>query len=181
MYGMRNGLGFDYYDLLASAGGVQQCDARDSACVASNEQITDAVRALWTNKYMTDPNTANLPAPPVNVQVDASPAALAQFMNNQAVTDTRVQVQGGPSYSEAQLVAAKAPVSILPATPQTVPVAAVVNSIPAVPPTLPATPGSPGSGFTLPTVDGFDLSSIPWWGWAAGAGVALMAFGGGRR
>ena len=32
----------------------------------------------------------------------------------------------------------------------------------------------------LPTVAGFNLSTIPWWGWAAAAGVALFAFGGGR-
>ncbi len=33
----------------------------------------------------------------------------------------------------------------------------------------------------LPMVaPGFDLSSIPLWGWAAAAGVALFAFGGGR-
>jgi hypothetical protein len=31
-----------------------------------------------------------------------------------------------------------------------------------------------------PTIGGFDLTSIPWWGWAAAAGVALFAFGGGR-
>ncbi len=45
--------------------------------------------------------------------------------------------------------------------------------------------GTPFVGpFQLPTVGGFDLSSVPWWGWAAGAGVLFMAFGGfsgGRR
>jgi hypothetical protein len=30
------------------------------------------------------------------------------------------------------------------------------------------------------TTAGFDFSTIPWWGWAAGAGVALFAFGGKR-
>jgi hypothetical protein len=34
--------------------------------------------------------------------------------------------------------------------------------------------------FTLPTVGGFDLSTIPVWGWAVAAGVALFAFGGKR-
>jgi hypothetical protein len=30
------------------------------------------------------------------------------------------------------------------------------------------------------TIGGFDLSSIPWWGWLAAGGVALFAFGGKR-
>lgn len=37
-----------------------------------------------------------------------------------------------------------------------------------------------GQTLTLPTVGGFDLSLIPWWGWLAAGGVALFAFGGGR-
>jgi hypothetical protein len=28
------------------------------------------------------------------------------------------------------------------------------------------------------TIAGFDLSSIPWWGWAIGAGVAIFAMRG---
>jgi hypothetical protein len=35
-----------------------------------------------------------------------------------------------------------------------------------------------GSGSDGSTVGGFDLSSIPWWGWAVAAGVAVMAFSG---
>jgi hypothetical protein len=34
--------------------------------------------------------------------------------------------------------------------------------------------------FTLPTVGGFDLSTVPWWGWAGAAAVAFFAFGGKR-
>jgi hypothetical protein len=50
------------------------------------------------------------------------------------------------------------------------------------PPGAPAaTPGIslPGSSSSAAVVSsGFDLSSIPWWGWAAGAGVAVLAFSG---
>ncbi len=37
-----------------------------------------------------------------------------------------------------------------------------------------------GSSFHLPTVGGFDLGSVPWWGWAAAAGVGFLALGGNR-
>jgi hypothetical protein len=62
-----------------------------------------------------------------------------------------------------------------PATPPQTPAA----GMPATPPTPPAT-GSTNSS-TSSIVGGFDLSSIPTWGWLlAAAGVALFAFGGGR-
>jgi hypothetical protein len=47
--------------------------------------------------------------------------------------------------------------------------------------TTPGSTATPGTSVTLPTVGGFDLSTIPWWGWAAAAGVALVAFGKGGR
>lgn len=52
-----------------------------------------------------------------------------------------------------------------------------------VPPVVPVvTPLGTGSsaGSTPAASSSFSISSIPWWGWAAGAGVALMAMGGGR-
>jgi hypothetical protein len=47
-----------------------------------------------------------------------------------------------------------------------------------VPPTV-RTP-VPTSPLLVALPGGFDLSSIPWWGWLAAGGVALFAFGGGR-
>lgn len=46
--------------------------------------------------------------------------------------------------------------------------------------TIISSSGATSPSVSLPTVGGFDLSTIPWWGWAGAAGVALFAFGGGR-
>jgi len=42
-------------------------------------------------------------------------------------------------------------------------------------------PAPGGSTLVLPVVAGFDLGSIPWWGWAGAAGLAFLAFGKGGR
>jgi hypothetical protein len=264
------GLGFDYYDLLKSAGGTQVCDPRDSACVAQNEQITDAVRALWTSQYMTNPDVANQPVPDVSVNLQTSPAALQQYMQNIPVTSETISVDQGPVKTAAQWLsggsggasAAVTPVrrggqltfttskgtaalqvgdtwlvaisGASPNSPVTVsgsgpggafsntpmgstdgsgnfsksgsvgtaeigswseqwavggaPSGAFSFTVAAVP-TSPVifksgtTDGSTPGGAAASggsTVGGFDLSSIPWWGWALGAGAALFMFGGGR-
>jgi hypothetical protein len=175
------GLGFDYYDLLKSAGGTQTCDPRDSACVAQNEQITDAVRALWTSQYMTNPDVANQAVPDVSVNLQTSPAALQQYMQNIPVTSETISVDGGPVQTAAQWLAG--PVAPAPVVKAVAPAAKASAPAPAAGPSaVPAAEGAPAlsSSLSLPTVGGFDLSSIPWWGWAGAAGVALFMFGGGR-
>jgi len=44
----------------------------------------------------------------------------------------------------------------------------------------PATGSAPAAGSAALSIGGFDLSSIPWWGWAGGAAALLFAFGGKR-
>jgi hypothetical protein len=39
---------------------------------------------------------------------------------------------------------------------------------------------TPAQSVSLPTVAGFDLSTIPWWGWLAAGGAALFMMKGGR-
>jgi hypothetical protein len=41
-----------------------------------------------------------------------------------------------------------------------------------------ATGSTSGSTTSSTTTAGFDLSSIPWWGWAIGAGAAIFAISG---
>jgi hypothetical protein len=70
--------------------------------------------------------------------------------------------------------------TVAPATP---PVPGVLQGgSPAPVPSVPV-PGAGGSTtFVLPTVGGFDLSRVPWWGWAGAAAAAYFMFGqGGRR
>jgi hypothetical protein len=66
-----------------------------------------------------------------------------------------------------------------------------VSAVPVVPPAgaspspaggspLPAGAPAPGAS-VVPPSSGFDLSSIPVWGWALAAGVAVFAFSGGGR
>jgi hypothetical protein len=45
--GGRRGLGYDYYDVLAEAGGLRSCDPHDSACVARNTQVQAAAEDIW--------------------------------------------------------------------------------------------------------------------------------------
>lgn len=188
------GLGFDYYDLLKSAGGTQACDPRDSACVAQNEQITDAVRALWTSQYMTNPDVANQPVPDVSVGVDTSARAFQSFMQNVPVTSETISVDSGPAYSAAQYLAAPAPapapiVKAPAPAPVAAPIAAPVARAAASPTAAPAPSASPAaegapalsSSVSLPTVGGFDLSSIPIWAWVGAGALALFAFSGGGR
>lgn len=186
------GLGFDYYDLLKSAGGTQQCDPRDSACVAQNEQITDAVRALWTSQYMTNPDVANQPVPDVSVNLNTSPAALQQYMQNVPVTSETISVDSGPAVSAAQYLAQSAPKVVAPVPVVKAPaIAPAPASGPSMAPaaitpagqTIVTSSGvqtAPGAAVSTSPTTGFSFGSIPWWGWAAGVGVALFAFGGGR-
>jgi hypothetical protein len=95
----------DWADLMASAGGTKQCDPRDVSCVASNEQITDAVNQVWA-QYMS--STSGAPeGTVVTVHPDTSAAAIAQYNNNQVVTSDTVTVDtpSAPpvTYSVAQL------------------------------------------------------------------------------
>jgi hypothetical protein len=63
-----------------------------------------------------------------------------------------------------------------------VPATASTGSAPTPPVNPPASSGSSsGASSSSTVIAGFDLSSIPTWGWlAAAAGVAFFAFGGGR-
>jgi hypothetical protein len=44
---------------------------------------------------------------------------------------------------------------------------------------IPASSSAPVAS-VLPTVGGFDLSTVPWWGWGLAAGAAYFAFGRGK-
>jgi len=74
-----------------------------------------------------------------------------------------------PAPSNGSTSTAPVAVPTLPTTPQ--------SPVPTVVPTVaPSVAVSPSTGLT---VAGFDLSTVPWWGWAGVAVVAVLAFGGG--
>jgi hypothetical protein len=122
-YGLRgcngrlHGLGFTLQDLIAQTG-IQDCNPRDIACVAENEQRADAATALWVANYMTHPETANMAVPNVSLNLDTSDAALSQYQSNIPVTDQTIRVQGGPTQSAAQLMGRASPAGAQAAAPR---------------------------------------------------------------
>ena len=116
----------------------------DSACIARNEVASDAYQAA---KYVYDYGGPPPSNQGVVVQQGGTP-----FVNLPPVQT--VNVDGTPV--QARAVVAPAAVSS-----SLVPTASIDSSTGAVV----ATPL---------TVGGFDLSTIPWWGWLAAGGAALF-------
>ncbi len=178
MYGWGNygGLGvLDYYGLLAQAN-LQDCDPMDSACVSNNVAKQAAVQDLWVSKYMTTgaPDDVKLtfaPQTQAEVREFYNPSDLFWSGN---VVDTRgimTSATGGKT------------------TPYVPPPS------PPPPPPPPNQRGTNPAGKAIINSSGaqndptqkqvFDLggsfiSSVPWWGWLAGAGVAVFALKGAR-
>ena len=161
------GLGYDYYDVLRATG-IEDCDPRDSACVARNQQRDNAAVDYWLT-VMGNPDTASQPTPKITVGLDTSQYALNQFMNNQPLT------------SETISVGNQAPVSVATLETQTRPPAPVKAAAPAGISPTPVAGGNSGPVLTsvLQTAPGgFSVSDVPWWGWLAGGAVALFALRG---
>ena len=171
------GMGYTLDDLI-SASGMEQCDPRDSACVGRNAQRDNAAVDQWMT-VMKDPNTANLPVPSFNVNVDSSAGALNAFMNNQPLTSETSQLGSGPVVSVAQLEQAYTPPAASPkpkAAAGTTPSGAVITASNGVSTDTTTPIGSPA--FNL---GGFSFPSLPWYAWAGMAAVGIFAFGGGGR
>lgn len=166
-----------YYDLLAQAD-LQNCDPRDSACVSNNVAKQAAVEDLWVNRFIT----TGAPAGTVLTFNPQTQAQVNEFYNP-------TNVSGGNVVDTRGIMQVSVPAPIPPAVvipPAPVPVAAKV-------PTVVTTPTTSTSGVQMPpgtssaagaaassslVIAGFDLASIPWWGWLAGAGAAVFAFKG---
>jgi hypothetical protein len=193
--GLLDGRGLGVYnppDLAAFGldpnGGGMHCDPRDVPCVqrqndASNAYEEAKAKAGWDSNR--DDCLANLKLNSgTPEQMAAGLARCNAAYADSAAAAIRLSVAEGMS---PESIAWAAPLAV-PASVASVPVAARVAAPAAAPVVLkmPAAVVASGaaaessSTFVLPTVAGFDLTSIPWWGWAAAAGVALFAFGGGR-
>lgn len=184
------GLGMDYNQLLAQAG-LQDCDPRDSACVSNNVAKQAAVEDLWVNKYMTQPGGA-----PDGTVLNFTPQTQAQvteFYDPTHLAGNVVDTRGILSVQSPAPPVART--NTVYNTPTPTPVQAVANlgtPAPAVVVSSSGAQNAPGAsspakelaqvieGLTVAAIPGFDLSSIPWWGWAAGAGALFFAFGGSR-
>jgi hypothetical protein len=95
-----------------------------------------------------------------------------------STADTPVSWYGGGG-SVAPFVGVNVPVKPAPKMAASAPAPSPGTLAPVMPA---AAPGAPllSPTFSLPTVGGFDLPSIPWWGWGLAAGAAFLAFGGAR-
>ncbi len=183
MYGWGNyGLAGDYYSLLAQAN-LQDCDPRDSECVSNNVAKQAAVEDLWVSKYMTQAGGA-----PSDLVLSFTPQTDAQVHEFYAgdnpysggnVVDTRNILAVGRGDSTPVVY------NPMPVTPSASPVPPVAPKIIDVKPvagkTVISSSGPSESTSMLPwTAPGgvSIFSSIPWWAWLAGGGVALYAMKG---
>lgn len=186
-YPQRRGMGYGLDDLIR-ASGMEDCDPRDSACVDRNAQRDNAAVDQWMT-VMKDPNTANLPTPTFVVNVDQSAAALNRLMNNLPLVSETSSLGTGPTVSVAALEAAQQP----PSSPVAPKAAAAVTPVAQAYTTGGGSPAaSPAPAASLPVfttaaltaalpADAVSfLSSVPWWGWAAAAGVAFLALKGSK-
>lgn len=171
----------DYYDLMAQAH-LENCSPMDSTCVSNNVAKQAAVEDYWAAHQSTGvPDSTVLtftPQTEAQVRENYNPANIFSGGN---VIDTRgiMQVSGdmGVAPGGSYLGGGVAPVSVAvaapaAAAPKTAAGQTIINSAGVVQP--------PGIGPAV-SIGGFDLSSVPWWGWAVAGGAALsFAFGGGR-
>ena len=175
----RRGLGYDYYDVLRATG-IEDCDPRDFACVSRNQERDNAAVDYWQT-VMKDPNTANLPTPNISVTLDTSQAAQQAFLNNQPLTSELISAGGGAPVSVATLEGQQVK-PVVPKPPIASPGAGSGSPAGggAAASGTPLAPGAPQLTPTLqlPTAGGFSFDSVPWWGWLAGAGVAVLAMRG---
>jgi hypothetical protein len=171
-------------------GGGMHCDPRDVSCVqrqndASNAYEEAKAKAGWdSNRDDCLKNLALNPGTPEQMAAglarcnaayaDAAKAAIALS----AAEGMSPESIAWAAPLAVPVPVASAPVAARAAAPVAAPAPVVLN----MPAAVVASGGAAESSstFVLPTVAGFDLSTVPWWGWAAAAGVALFAFGGGR-
>jgi len=207
MYRMRRGFsGFGdcgnpplLSDFQAGAGSCTLGQgAATAACLAAqdnNEQQFILAQAAW-NACKGDVEQGGAPSPN---QIIGVPGQGPTETLEQAAT----QIYGSTPAGQAQVAQAfsapaiqpppTAPPSPPPTTPQAPPAATTVISSSPTPSGAPIVinsgGGAPPSQFynssavpqdTSAQTSGFSLSTIPWWGWAAAAGVALVAFSGKR-
>lgn len=178
MYGWGRYAGFgtlDYYGLLAQAN-LENCSPMDSACVSNNVAKQAAVEDLWVTKYMKT-------GAPDDLQLTFTPQTAGQVnefysgsdpYNSGNVVDTR----GILSYDTAS----SDPVRYVPPSEPSFKAALPVAPAKTVNPAGKSIINSsgPSAAFTEVFQPGGAASSIPWWGWLAGAGVAVFALKGAR-
>lgn len=195
MYGYRRGLGsIGYGDYMnACTGGVDtaQCGFDDTSCLAGAQNVVNAC----DQQYVTDPSS-----PHNNPNANTLPT---QITSNSPIEQAELFAAGGAVNTEGNIVPVAAPQNCFQqtmtgnwvcedASGNVIPAAATPASSSAPPASTPATvvsssappanqtpsyqSSAPPATTTPATSTGFDFSSIPWWAWAAAAGVALFAF-----
>jgi hypothetical protein len=184
----------DYAGLLAQAN-LQTCDPMDSTCVSNNVAKQAVVEDLWVSKYMSQQGGA--PADTVLTFAPQSVSEVKEFydpsvVGGGSVVDTRgiLAVNNVVAPSDFGKTAAQFFQPVAPVVPSAHPPVVIQQPVvtsptpspsggaPAMPPGTSAAAGAAASSSLV--IGGFDLGSIPWWGWVAGAGAAFFALGGGR-
>jgi hypothetical protein len=159
----------------------------ETACTQRNQVLNDA----WGAANLAQSNAKHLsdclqsyPAATCHAQFDPGGAAAAVANAGQPVQGYVAAPVVIPQVAVAQPVAM--PVLYPGGSPSGPPTAGpvVINSsgAAAVPANTPVSNPTDSTGQPISTAStGFDLSSIPWWGWVGAAAVALFAFSKGGR
>lgn len=152
----------DYDTATAAAGvGISPCQDRDQACISARDAAVQNFEAWWTSTpgnchslsdvpKFTGPSTIPSGDSPAQLQTP-SPVSLSATAAAPATTSTNYISSALPTSSPSKYISSSAATTAPSSTAASVPAA--------------------------PANTGFDISSIPWWGWAIAAGAALLAFG----
>lgn len=174
----RRGLGDNSqcldYSVWTQELGFENCDPHDGACISRNQQ-----RSIAEQQIQEDTGGCVTASTPISFTPDNSTAAQNAFMNNAPLNESYATIGGTPAVN-ATFGTPQQPTPIL--TPQGQPntPAPTVTVSSAPPPaqsnvTVSSAPPPAGStNSSNPAAPGFDLSSIPWWGWVIAAGGVLM-------
>jgi len=185
------GLGvLDYNDLMNQArasGAIRDCAPTDVACVSNNQAAEAAVEDYWASHQST-----GVPDGTVLSFAPQTAAEVTEFYNPKNPSASNIVDERGvltvsspqPSFTLNHFPTPLPPAPVV--QPPIVPPTPPPQQPPSAPPQQQLAPQAPGApalspSITLPAaIDGFNLSSIPWWGYAAAAG-ALLFFVGGKR
>jgi len=156
---------YNSYMALCMAGHTASCNPLDQVCIAQQVAVSD----ICGQDYVTDPNSPHNTTTPTAVPTPPDVSSITSLPQAQALAT-----------SEAQpTVAGDIPTSVVVSSAVPATTSSTVVSSSAVPS---STSNAVGQSSAVPTSSsssstaGFDLSAIPWWGWAAAAGVALVIF-----
>ena len=199
------GLGFTYNDVVSQAG-FEKCSPLDFQCMARNQQRLNAITDLWA-QYQFNPGTAGAPVPKISLTLvpdaqamDVAPVEAGITVNGQVLSPpsagpgvgfgvlagqygTNPSLNPSPETGVSMTPPPKPKVVVNSSGGQNAPATLVqAQTTPPVASDSSAALGPvAGSGVLQSSGAGFSLASLPWYAWAAGGVLLLLAIDKGGR